>query len=60
MSEKQPQGLGPGGDCVCPKCSATVPHRKGVPCQEERCPKCGTKMLRVGSHHHRLWEEKRE
>jgi predicted amidophosphoribosyltransferase len=50
--------MGAGGECVCPKCNATVPHRRGVPCQEEHCPQCGAKMLRVGSPHHELWLQK--
>ena len=44
-----------GGACICPKCEARVPHRRGVPCRDERCPACGVKLLREGSYHHRLW-----
>jgi wyosine [tRNA(Phe)-imidazoG37] synthetase (radical SAM superfamily)/CO dehydrogenase nickel-insertion accessory protein CooC1 len=47
--------LGPGGYCVCPRCETRVPHRRGVRCEEERCPKCTGKMLREGSDHHQLW-----
>jgi predicted amidophosphoribosyltransferase len=47
--------MGSGGECICPKCEASVPHQQGVPCQEEHCPNCGAKMLRVGSRHHQLW-----
>lgn len=50
--------MGSGGDCVCPKCKTVVPHKRGVPCQEEHCPKCDAKMLRVGSEHHELWLKK--
>jgi len=50
--------MGAGGECFCPKCNVTVPHQRGVPCQEEHCPKCGAKMLRVGSPHHDLWLQK--
>ncbi len=34
------------GNCVCPECGTTVPHRWGVPCNEEVCPKCGASMVR--------------
>lgn len=27
---------------------------------EDRCPECGTKLVREGSYHHRLLEKKRE
>jgi predicted amidophosphoribosyltransferase len=43
---------------VCPKCGGKVDHQRGIPCQEERCPRCGAKLLREGSHHHRLFQEK--
>ena len=60
MQAHRHEGMGPGGFCVCPKCGERVPHRPGTPCQEERCPKCGAKMLREGSYHHRLWLEKQK
>ena len=37
---------GPGGDCVCVKCGAKIPHRKGEKCTKEKCPKCGHPMVR--------------
>jgi len=37
---------GPGGDCVCPKCGKSVPHRRGVPCLQVTCPDCGAAMTR--------------
>jgi predicted Fe-Mo cluster-binding NifX family protein len=40
------RGLGPGGKCVCPKCATGIEHRRGVPCREEACPKCKTRMRR--------------
>ena len=39
-------GAGPSGYCVCPKCSSRVPHQRAVPCYNQNCPKCGTKMVR--------------
>ena len=43
---------GTGGNCVCLGCGATKPHEPGIPCREERCPKCGKAMIREGSEHH--------
>lgn len=60
MAREHRHDMGPGGDCVCPKCGERLPHRTGVPCQEERCPECGAKMLREGSHHHELFEAKKK
>lgn len=31
--------------CVCPKCGHEVEHRKGTPCNETECPKCGAIMI---------------
>lgn len=39
-------GAGPGGNCVCPNCGTKVEHRAGVPCYKEKCPECGTAMMR--------------
>ena len=39
-------GAGPGGDCICSHCGATVPHQAGVPCFQVSCPKCGQQMMR--------------
>jgi len=39
-------GLGPGGQCTCPSCGATVPHQIGTPCYDMTCSKCGTRMKR--------------
>jgi len=52
-------GLGPGGFCFCPQCGFKKPHQAGVPCVQERCPHCGSAMVREGSGHHRLVEEKK-
>jgi hypothetical protein len=59
MPQSRRHDMGAGGNCICPRCDHRIPHTRGVACQEERCPECGTKMLREGSHHHRLLEEKR-
>ncbi len=37
---------GPGGNCVCPDCGEKVPHKRGVPCVDMKCPKCGASMIR--------------
>lgn len=39
-------GLGPNGDCVCPKCGAKMSHQRGTPCYQIKCPKCGSQMIR--------------
>ncbi|KXA90087.1 hypothetical protein AKJ62_01110 [candidate division MSBL1 archaeon SCGC-AAA259D14] len=41
------QGRGGGGvdKCVCPNCGYEAPHQRGVPCVENDCPKCGTRMV---------------
>jgi len=30
--------------CVCPKCGEITPHPRGKPCNQIKCPKCGTPM----------------
>jgi NAD-dependent SIR2 family protein deacetylase len=51
--------MGMGGFCICPKCEERIPHKQGVPCQDEVCPKCGTKMIREGAYHHWLWGQRK-
>ena len=41
-----PFAAGPGGNCVCPSCGATVAHVAGQPCNTRNCPECGKKMTR--------------
>ncbi|PIX28358.1 MAG: ferredoxin [Caldiserica bacterium CG_4_8_14_3_um_filter_35_18] len=45
---------------MCPKCGERIPHRPGVPCREERCPKCGVVMLREGSPEYFAWLKVKE
>lgn len=49
--------MGPGGQCVCPKCGTQVPHEHAEPCRQVRCPECGAQMLREDSPHHEATTE---
>jgi hypothetical protein len=40
-------GLGIGGDCVCPQCGTKAPHERSMPCMQQKCPQCGTLMVRA-------------
>lgn len=40
-------GLGPGGECIYPQCKYTKSHQRSVPCFHQKCPKCGTVMIRA-------------
>ncbi|MGD8439620.1 MAG: hypothetical protein PVG53_03730 [Holophagae bacterium] len=53
-------GMGAGGACLCPKCNRRFPHRQGVPCLDERCPECGSALIREGSPHHQDMMARRE
>jgi len=55
----QQRGLGAIGYCICPKCEEKIPPRRGILCLQERCPKCGSKMIREGSFHHNLYQQKK-
>jgi len=44
--QKGGMGLGVGGSCVCPSCGHKEAHRRGVPCNGLKCPKCGAVMTR--------------
>ena len=39
------QAVGGPSDCVCPKCGTKVPHVRGLPCLQTKCPNCGANML---------------
>jgi len=39
-------GSGPGGNCVCPKCGYTTPHKWADPCNTHTCPKCGATLTK--------------
>ncbi|OQY29870.1 MAG: ferredoxin [Candidatus Cloacimonetes bacterium 4572_55] len=52
--------MGPLGNCICPKCDYKKAHEEGIPCQNERCPNCGKKMVRENSYHHDLIMKKKE
>ena len=43
------RGLGPGGYCVCPDCGNKIPHDRGKPCFDIKCPACGRYMTREQS-----------
>lgn len=40
------RGLGSAGssECICPKCGYKGSHKRGMPCNQIPCPKCGTNM----------------
>ncbi len=40
-------GAGPGGTCVCPSCGEKLSHQVGIPCNNQTCPRCGTRMTRA-------------
>lgn len=40
------KSLGPGGECICPKCGKILPHKRGTPCFKQKCPKCNSFMKR--------------
>jgi len=39
-------GFGVGGECVCPNCGHRILHQAGAPCNQIKCPECGTMMAR--------------
>ena len=59
MALDQGKGMGSGGHCICPKCDERIVHKRGRPCQEEKCPKCNCRMMREGSFHYQKLIEKK-
>lgn len=59
MKEENSERMGAGGYCICPKCDKRIPHNQGIPCMDEKCPKCGAKMVRENSYHHRRIVDKK-
>jgi len=43
-----PFAAGLGGYCVCtnPECKHKITHQAGKPCYQQKCPKCGSPMIR--------------
>lgn len=37
---------GPSGKCICQNCGATAPHQMGIPCTQQKCPRCNNLMVR--------------
>ena len=44
--------------CICVNCNTRIPHLRGVPCRDNRCPNCGKIMFKEGSYHHQLYLKK--
>jgi hypothetical protein len=40
------RAAGPGGFCVCPNCGYRAEHQRTKPCYQEKCPQCGTRLVR--------------
>jgi hypothetical protein len=60
LGKIEKRGMGSGGFCLCPKCGFKKAHKAGKPCREEKCPECGAGMVREGSYHHQLIEDKKK
>ncbi|MBN2140851.1 MAG: hypothetical protein JW718_07575 [Desulfovibrionaceae bacterium] len=52
MAIERKHQMGAGGYCVCPKCGRREVHQSSVRCIEQKCPACGSTMVREGSEHH--------
>ena len=38
------QGLGGSKVCICPTCKKELPHDRGIPCMQTKCPECNTPL----------------
>jgi ribosomal protein S27AE len=45
-------GMGARGNCICVKCGYTAAKKPGTPCMQEKCPNCGSVLLREGGSHY--------
>ncbi len=43
---KEAAEQGPEGDCICPKCTYHILHKKGIPCSSLKCPECNINLER--------------
>ena len=43
---KEAAGRGPEGNCICEKCGYKIPHQRGVPCSDLKCPTCNINLKR--------------
>jgi len=46
MGSGRGQGFGGPKTCKCSKCGKEVPHIRGQPCVKQKCPECGSMMVR--------------
>jgi hypothetical protein len=46
MGRQGGRSLGSGGQCICTSCGHVAAHQRGVPCTDQKCPKCGAAMTR--------------
>lgn len=37
---------GPPANCICPMCGLVMPHQRGTPCFQTKCPQCSSPMTR--------------
>jgi hypothetical protein len=37
---------GPSANCICPICGLVMPHQRGIPCFQTKCPQCSSPMAR--------------